>query len=119
MFARTRKKLSIQTQLYDSNIIAEVDRRQIEQVLLDLYVNASRAMPEGGILRIETNIETSDINNSNAHINGNMIDMSMYSSSILALGWIKKPYSEYLTHFSLRKRKPGVQVKAWLLPTAL
>ncbi len=35
--------------------LVEVDRSQIEQVLLNIYVNAWQAMPDGGNLYIQTN----------------------------------------------------------------
>ncbi len=54
LFGRTRKEIDIHKQLQEGVWPVEVDRSQIEQVLLNLYVNAWHAMPEGGSLFLET-----------------------------------------------------------------
>jgi PAS domain S-box-containing protein len=54
MFARTKKELSINIKFQENIWSAEVDRSQIDQVLLNLYVNAWQAMPGGGQLYIQT-----------------------------------------------------------------
>lgn len=54
MFGRTRKEITIHTSYQQDIWTVEVDKRQIEQVLLNLYVNAWQAMHEGGELFVET-----------------------------------------------------------------
>ena len=60
MFGRTQKDIQIHTKLDQSLLVVEADQRQIEQVLLNMYVNAWQAMPDGGNLFLETGIVTLD-----------------------------------------------------------
>ncbi len=54
MFGRTKKEITICTSLQSDLKPVEVDANQIEQVLLNLLVNAGQAMPEGGVISITT-----------------------------------------------------------------
>jgi two-component system cell cycle sensor histidine kinase/response regulator CckA len=54
MFGRTKKELSIFTNMAEKLWIVDVDQSQIEQVLLNLFVNAWQAMPGGGKLFVTT-----------------------------------------------------------------
>jgi two-component system cell cycle sensor histidine kinase/response regulator CckA len=54
MFGRTKKEITIQSKYQQDLWTVEVDQGQIEQVLLNLYVNAWQAMPGGGNLFIQT-----------------------------------------------------------------
>jgi two-component system cell cycle sensor histidine kinase/response regulator CckA len=54
MFSRTKKEITIHRKYQREIWPVEVDRRQIEQVILNLYVNAWQAMPGGGDVYIET-----------------------------------------------------------------
>ena len=54
LFGRTRKEIII-FENYEEDIWAvNVDQKQIEQVLLNIYINAWQAMPEGGELYLRT-----------------------------------------------------------------
>jgi two-component system cell cycle sensor histidine kinase/response regulator CckA len=54
MFGRTKKEITIHRELQKELHVVDLDRGQIEQVLLNLYVNAWQAMPEGGELFLRT-----------------------------------------------------------------
>ncbi len=62
MFGRTRKEIAIH-QKYQENVwTVEVDKGQIDQVMLNLYLNSGQAMPAGGDLSIGTENSVLDEN---------------------------------------------------------
>lgn len=60
LFGRTKKEIAIHSKYQEDVWTLEVDRGQIEQVLLNLFINAWHAMPGGGDLFIETENVTVD-----------------------------------------------------------
>jgi two-component system cell cycle sensor histidine kinase/response regulator CckA len=61
MFGRTKKEIQIHTKCQASPLVVEADKGQIEQVLLNMYINAWQAMPpDGSELYLETKISTLD-----------------------------------------------------------
>lgn len=55
MFGRTSKNIQLHTNFQKDVWIIEGDRNQLEQVVLNLFINAADAMPEGGDIYIDTN----------------------------------------------------------------
>ena len=62
MFGRTKKEITIYKKYAEKTWPAVVDRNQIDQVLLNIFVNAWQAMSEGGDLYIQTKNEILDDN---------------------------------------------------------
>jgi CheY-like chemotaxis protein len=60
MFARTKKEIQMHTKLQEPYPVVDIDRSQMEQVLLNLFVNAWQAMPQGGKLYLESQIVVLD-----------------------------------------------------------
>ena len=51
-----QQKIELQFQPYPEAILIDVNKGQIQQVMLNLILNATQAMPHGGTIRIETSL---------------------------------------------------------------
>ena len=60
MFGRTKKEITIHKKYNDQIWAVEIDQSQIDQVFLNIFVNAWQAMPGGGDLFIQTKNEMLD-----------------------------------------------------------
>jgi len=83
-FARTRKEITIHREFEEDLFPIEADEGQIEQVLLNLYVNAADAMPGGGSLFLKTKNET-HVNIKSNHYSpapGNYVQLTVTDSGI-------------------------------------
>jgi len=67
MFGRTRKEISMHYNIPDCVWPVEVDKGQMEQVLLNLFVNAWQAMPDGGELHLSVENVELDGKGANLH----------------------------------------------------
>ena len=54
IFSRTRKEVRCHQRIYPQPLVIEADKSQIQQVFLNILVNAWQAMPEGGDIYLET-----------------------------------------------------------------
>jgi two-component system, cell cycle sensor histidine kinase and response regulator CckA len=67
MFGHTQRHIDIQTRFSPDIPVVRGDRTQIEQVLLNLMINAVHAMPTGGKLFIETHATVLSSNDTRAY----------------------------------------------------
>jgi PAS domain S-box-containing protein len=84
MFSHTRKEIRIHDK-YEANIrTVNVDQGQIEQVLMNIYVNAWQAMPGGGDIFVQTENITLDENDAQSHglKPGNYVKVSITDTGI-------------------------------------
>lgn len=54
-----RHKINLNTSFENKNLLINIDSQQIKQALLNIFLNAIDAMPDGGILRIDLHIKES------------------------------------------------------------
>jgi PAS domain S-box-containing protein len=67
LFVRSRPELQIRASYADDLWIADVDRVQMGQALLNLYLNAHQSMPQGGNLHLRTSNVDIDRQHAQAH----------------------------------------------------
>ena len=85
MFSRARKEITIHKKFQKNLYTVDVDRGQIEQVLLNLFVNAWQAMPGGGNMYVETeniNLQANDYDKPYAIDSGKYVRITVSDSGI-------------------------------------
>ncbi|MBP6942141.1 MAG: PAS domain S-box protein [Syntrophorhabdaceae bacterium] len=84
VFGRTKRDVVIHRRLQGDLLTVEVDRSQIEQVLLNLYINAWHAMPTGGELYLETQNIVLDEGQANSYLakSGQYVKISITDSGV-------------------------------------
>jgi signal transduction histidine kinase/ActR/RegA family two-component response regulator len=85
MFSRARKEIKIHKKFQEDLYPVDVDRGQIQQVLLNLFVNAWQAMSGGGNLYVETeniNLQADDYDKPYAIDSGKYVRITVSDSGI-------------------------------------
>ncbi len=79
-FGRTRKEITIHRELTEDLLAIEADPAQLEQVLLNLFVNAADAMPGGG-----GNLLLKTVNITNKEMKGKAYDVKIGNYVLLTV----------------------------------
>ncbi len=80
------KSIEIETRLDDALPTVQADAGQIQQVLMNLFVNAADAMPDGGTLSIESGTETLSEQDARAHPDASAGDYVVISVADTGIG---------------------------------
>ncbi|OGX23899.1 MAG: hypothetical protein A3D10_04275 [Omnitrophica WOR_2 bacterium RIFCSPHIGHO2_02_FULL_48_11] len=59
----TKQKIKLVKEFASPSLLATLDRNRVEQVLVNLFLNAVQAMSQGGELKIKTSLQVSDEKN--------------------------------------------------------
>jgi len=100
MFGRTRKEIRIHMDFEPELWNVEIDKQQIEQVLLNLYVNSWQAMPGGGDFYLRTkNIEIQEDCMNNFRVNpGRYVKVELADTGVgMDPGILQKVFDPFFT----------------------
>ncbi len=112
------KMIQIDLLLADDLRIIEADSGQIEQIILNLGVNAHHAMPEGGRLVIETSNVSLGEEYAITHIGAKPGKYVLWPSRTMGPGCNRMSWTEYLSRFSRRRATAKVLASDWPWSTA-
>jgi len=118
IFARILgEDIELRTFLSNDELIVMADSSQIEQVLFNLATNARDAMPDGGLLIIETERVYLDEEYAQTHGYGKPGDYALLSFSDFGVGIDKDTIGKIFEPFSPPKnpQKERVWVSRWLM----
>ncbi len=114
MLSRTiSRMIEMDLVLTDDLWSINADPTQVDQVLMNLAVNARDAMPEGGKLVIETKNVILGEDYSRVHLGANRARMCSFPYRIPDKVWIKKRCSTFLSPFSRPKAPARVRALDW------
>jgi len=104
MFGRTRKQIRIYIKAKPGPLVVEADRQQIEQALLNIFVNAWQAMPDGGEILLEISTTRLDETACKPYQieSGNFVKISVTDTGI---GMDKKTLQQIFDPFFTTKEK--------------
>ena len=97
--------LELQWSLTPRELLVEVDVNQIEQVLMNLAVNARDAMPNGGVLKFETAVVELDASYADGHPGVTPGTYAMFAVTDTGLGMNQETLAQIFEPFFTTKGK--------------
>jgi two-component system cell cycle sensor histidine kinase/response regulator CckA len=97
--------LELQLSLTPQKLLVEVDVNQIEQVLMNLAVNARDAMPNGGVLKFETAVVDLDASYADGHPGVTPGTYAMFAVTDTGMGMNQETLAQIFEPFFTTKGK--------------